>query len=68
MKTLTFDSEKTCPNCQGKVKTVELKPEFDPLPVFGCPHCGELLWKPGLDPNDDGPLVAFDTDAEEEGI
>jgi hypothetical protein len=68
MKTFTFESEKGCPTCQGEVKTVELKPEFDPIAVFACPHCGELLWKPGLDPNDEGQLVVFDANAEEEGI
>ncbi len=65
MKTFTFENEKACPDCGGKVTTVELKPEFDPVAVFGCPHCGVLLWKPGLDPNDETPLVRFEADTED---
>ena len=68
MKTFTFENEKSCPECWGTVTTVELKPDYDPVAVFGCPHCSVLLWKPGLDPNDETPLVVFVAGSDEDSI
>ena len=66
MKTHTFPEEQTCPTCQGKFGSAELKEEYDPVVVFTCPHCSDLLWKPGLDEN--SPIYKFDPNADEGGI
>lgn len=66
MKTITFNTEKACPLCGGAIKTGEILPEYDPIRVFKCPHCGEQLWRPGLE--EQGPLFAFSADAEEDSI
>jgi len=61
-----FPSEQTCPRCSGKFESAERKTEYDPVVVVACPHCAELLWRPGLD--DASPLYPFDPDADAGGI
>ena len=62
----TFNSERTCPECQAKFASAENKPEYDPVVVVTCPKCGKLLWRPGSDEN--AALVRFDPDADKGGI
>ena len=66
MSNFEFPSERTCPECQGKITSAELKTEYDPVVVFQCPHCQSLLWKPGLE--ETGPIFKFDPDATEDSI
>jgi len=68
-----FPDEQTCPTCRGTFTSAPLKDEFvqgalrpGEAPVVSCPHCGVLLWRPGLDPL--SGLFPFDPDADQGGI
>jgi hypothetical protein len=66
MKTIQFAEQRSCPLCSGGISSAELEPRYEPVVVFRCPHCSRLLWRPGLE--EDGPLHAFDPDADAGGI
>jgi len=61
-----FREEQTCPRCGGKFIQAELKHEYQPVVVVSCPHCSQLLWRPGLE--EGSPVFPFDPDADAGGI
>ena len=66
MKMFEFPDEQTCPVCQGKFRSAPLKEDYDPVVVVTCPHCSDMLWRPGLDEH--SPLFKLDPDADAGGI
>jgi hypothetical protein len=66
MKMFEFPIEQACPGCQGTFKSAPLKEEYQPVIVIACPHCSEMLWRPGLDAN--SILFKFDPNADVGGI
>ena len=66
MKMFEFPAEQTCPSCQGTFTSAQQKEEYQPVIVIACPHCSEMLWRPGLD--DASALFKFDPNADDGGI
>lgn len=66
MSTFKFPEEVTCPQCHGRFQSADRRDEYNPVVVVVCPHCGVMLWRPGLD--ETSPLFTFDPDADAGGI
>ncbi len=66
MKDFEFPEEQKCPSCSNTFRTAKQKSEYEPVVVVVCPHCSEILWRPGLDEN--SPLFKFDPNADAGGI
>lgn len=67
MKRFVFPDDQDCPLCKGRFREAEKRAEYEPVVVVVCPHCGKLLWRPGLD-DAGGAIYPFDPDADAGGI